>query len=105
VRVLDIGSGSGLLGIMAARAGADKVICCERETTLAGVAGLIVDNSGVADKVTVFNESSMDITAADMGEWSRGAEARELAAGRRNESARWIRPHLIGIPIRVALIS
>jgi len=36
--VLDIGTGSGLLAVMAARAGAERVVACEANTPLARVA-------------------------------------------------------------------
>jgi tetratricopeptide (TPR) repeat protein len=52
-RVLDIGTGSGLLAMMAARAGAAEVIACEREHVIADVAKTIIEKNGYADRVKV----------------------------------------------------
>ncbi|MBL0018721.1 MAG: tetratricopeptide repeat protein [Bacteroidetes bacterium] len=51
--VLDIGTGSGLLAMMAIRAGASEVIACEREPAIAEVAKAIILKNGYADKVKV----------------------------------------------------
>ncbi len=53
-RVLDIGTGSGLLAMMAARAGASHVYACEANPMLAATAREIVAANGLTDKVTVF---------------------------------------------------
>ncbi len=53
-RVLDIGTGSGLLAMMAARAGAAHVYACEANPMLAATAREIVAANGLAEKVTVF---------------------------------------------------
>ena len=60
-RVLDIGTGSGLLAMMAARAGAAEVVACEMHTELAGVAKEIVKANGYADKIKVINKKSSDL--------------------------------------------
>jgi tetratricopeptide (TPR) repeat protein len=52
-RVLDIGTGSGLLAMMAARAGAAEVVACEREPHIAEVAKTIIAKNGYADRVKV----------------------------------------------------
>ena len=52
-RVLDIGTGAGLLALMAARAGAAKVTTCEAVAVIAERARQIVATNGVADRVTV----------------------------------------------------
>lgn len=56
--VLDIGTGSGLLAMMAARAGAKRVIGCEVVESIAGKAKEIVAVNGFEDRVTVINKSS-----------------------------------------------
>lgn len=56
--VLDIGTGSGILAMMAARAGAELVVACEREPMLAEVATAIVARNGFADRVRVVNKES-----------------------------------------------
>jgi predicted RNA methylase/Tfp pilus assembly protein PilF len=57
-RVLDIGTGSGLLSMMAARAGASEVIACEREPAIAEVARTIIARNGYADRVKVYATDS-----------------------------------------------
>lgn len=57
-RVLDIGAGSGLLSMMAARAGAKNVVCCESVGVIAQTAEKIVAANGYADRVRVIAKSS-----------------------------------------------
>lgn len=52
-RVLDIGTGAGLLALMAARAGAAKVTTCEAVSVIAERARQIIVANGMADRVTV----------------------------------------------------
>ena len=67
-RVLDVGSGSGLLAMLAARAGAKSVVSCEAHPSIAKVAQEIVDLNGFADKVTILARHSKDIDPdADLG--------------------------------------
>lgn len=60
-RVLDIGTGSGLLAMMAARAGASEVLACEMNTEIAKVAGEIVKVNGYDDRIKVLNVKSSDL--------------------------------------------
>jgi type II protein arginine methyltransferase len=53
-RVLDIGAGSGLLAMVAARAGARSVVACEHDPMLAATARAIVAANGLADRVKVL---------------------------------------------------
>ena len=62
--VLDIGTGSGLLAMMAARAGAKKVVACEMHPRLAGTAQEIIAANGLSTKIKVINKKS---TALDLG--------------------------------------
>ena len=56
--VLDIGTGSGLLALMAAKAGAAKVTACEKLAPLAKVARQVVEDNGYADRITVIEKDS-----------------------------------------------
>lgn len=60
-RVLDIGAGSGLLSLMAARAGARKVVACEMEPLIAEMAQTIVAQNGYADRITVHARPSTEL--------------------------------------------
>ena len=59
--VLDIGTGSGLLSLMAAANGAGKVITCETSNTIAKVAKEIVSSNGFGEKISVLNKKSTDL--------------------------------------------
>jgi type II protein arginine methyltransferase len=68
-RILDIGAGTGLLAMMAARAGAKDVITCEMNPAVADAAKDIIARNGYADRVRVVPKRSTDLdVAADMGE-------------------------------------
>jgi len=67
-RVLDIGSGTGLLAMMAARAGAKSVVTCEMNPAIADAATDIVALNGYADRVRVVGKKSTELDAeADLG--------------------------------------
>ena len=59
--VLDIGSGSGLLAMMAARAGAKETISCEMITPIAELAQYTVASNGYGDKVIILDKKSTDM--------------------------------------------
>lgn len=59
--VLDIGTGSGLLSMMAANSGAKKVVTCEQSTFLAKTAQKIVSKNGLSEKIEVLNSKSTDL--------------------------------------------
>jgi protein arginine N-methyltransferase 7 len=59
-KVLEIGTGSGLLAMMAARLGAE-VITCEADSAIAGAARDVVAANGFADRVRVVNRHSSDL--------------------------------------------
>ena len=60
-RVLDIGTGAGLLAMMAARAGAAHVTSCETVGVIADRARDIVGRNGFADRVTVIGKPSTEL--------------------------------------------
>lgn len=67
-RVLEIGAGSGILAMMAARAGAKHVVTCETVPAIAEAAREIVALNGFADRVHVVAKKSYDLDpGADMG--------------------------------------
>lgn len=57
-RVLDIGTGSGLLSMMAARSGAKSVLACEVNPEISKVATRIIDANGFKEQVTIVNKRS-----------------------------------------------
>lgn len=67
--VLDIGTGTGLLAMMAARAGARHVVACEMLPELAALAQLVVDANGYGGLVSVIAKPSTKlIVGVDMPE-------------------------------------
>lgn len=59
--VLDIGSGTGLLAMMAARAGAKETITCEMVTPLAELARETIAHNGLAGRIVSLNEKSTSL--------------------------------------------
>lgn len=60
-RVLDIGTGTGLLAMMAAKAGAVSVTTCEAVPVIAERARTIIARNGLQDRITVLARHSTDI--------------------------------------------
>ncbi|GJQ77767.1 putative arginine methyltransferase [Trypoxylus dichotomus] len=60
--VLDIGTGTGLLSMLAVRHGADSVIACEGFTPMSQCALRIIKVNGFADKIKVVPKRSTDLT-------------------------------------------
>ena len=59
--VLEIGTGSGLLSMMAADAGAKNVITCEASSTIAKAATRIIEKNGYSEKITVIDKISTEL--------------------------------------------
>lgn len=59
--ILDIGTGSGLLAMMAARAGAAHVYACEQDIRLAQTARDIIAKNGLSDRITVLHTNSNNL--------------------------------------------
>ena len=70
-RVLDIGTGAGLLAMMAARAGAGEVTTCEAVGLIAERAREIVADNGLSDRIAIIGKPSTELAA--------GRELRERA--------------------------
>ena len=60
MRVLEIGTGAGLLSMMAARAGAE-VVTCEGNPIVAAVAKDVIAQNGFADRIRVIAKRSTDL--------------------------------------------
>ncbi len=63
--VLDIGTGSGLLAMMAARAGARKVVACELLGSMAEMAHRILSRNGYDDVITVLPKPSNELVVGE----------------------------------------
>lgn len=59
--VLEVGAGSGLLSMMAARAGAKHVYTCEMVPVIARKAQEIIAVNGLSDKITLIPKISYDV--------------------------------------------
>jgi len=59
--VLDVGAGTGLLSMMAARAGAAGVVGCEMFDTMASVATEVVEKNGLQEVVQIIPAKSSEI--------------------------------------------
>lgn len=117
-KVLEIGAGSGLLAMIAARAGAE-VITCEADPAIASVARDVVAANGYSDRVRVLNMHSTAIDVErDMGGpadilvseiVSNDLLSEGVLAAHEDAVARLIKPGAAVIPargsIRVALAS
>lgn len=64
-RVLDIGTGSGLLSMMAARAGARSVTACEMVPIIADMARQIVADNGYGTQITVHTAPSTELKVGE----------------------------------------
>ncbi|XP_049874174.1 protein arginine N-methyltransferase 7 isoform X2 [Pectinophora gossypiella] len=71
--VLDIGTGTGLLSIMAARAGADSIVACEAFKPMAECCRKILEQNGVANKITLIPKRSTDLTVGEDGDMKQKA--------------------------------
>lgn len=67
--VLDIGTGSGLLAMMAARSGAKQIVACELLRPMAEMARRIISRNGYEDRITVLDKQSNElIVGKDLSE-------------------------------------
>ncbi|MDD9926166.1 MAG: tetratricopeptide repeat protein [Rhodospirillaceae bacterium] len=63
--VLDIGTGSGLSAMMAARAGARRVIGCEMLGSMAEMARRIIARNGYEETITVLTKQSSELVVGE----------------------------------------
>jgi len=64
--IVEIGTGSGLLAMIAAKLGAKHVTAIEANKSLAMVARRNMDANGLGDKITIINKMSTDVTAKEL---------------------------------------
>ena len=60
-QILDIGTGSGLLSMMAARAGAENITTCEEVPAIANLATRIIARNGYDGRITLHKKKSTEI--------------------------------------------
>lgn len=63
--VLDIGTGTGLLSMMAVKCGADTVTACEAFKPMSDCAEKILEDNKVRDKIKLIKKRSTDIIVGD----------------------------------------
>lgn len=71
--VLDIGTGTGILSMMAVRCGADTVTACEAFRPMADCAERIMKANGVWDSIALVKKRSTDIVVGSGGDMERRA--------------------------------
>ncbi|XP_021926754.1 protein arginine N-methyltransferase 7 isoform X2 [Zootermopsis nevadensis] len=71
--VLDIGTGTGLLSLMAAKSGADTVVACEAFQPMAECARKIISDNGLEGKIRVIPKRSTDMTVGTDGDMEHRA--------------------------------
>ncbi|XP_055047703.2 protein arginine N-methyltransferase 7 [Misgurnus anguillicaudatus] len=73
VVVLDIGTGTGLLSMMAVTAGADYCYAIEVFKPMAQAASSIVQRNGFSDKIKIINKHSTEVTVGPDGDMQERA--------------------------------
>jgi type III protein arginine methyltransferase len=63
--VLDIGTGTGLLSMMAVRSGADQVTACETFKPMIQVAKKCIEANGMQNKIKIIEKHSTDISIGE----------------------------------------
>lgn len=71
--VLDIGTGTGLLSMMAAKCGADTITACEAFTPMAKCAVRIIQENGFEDKIRLIHKRSTRLTVGADGDMASRA--------------------------------
>jgi protein arginine N-methyltransferase 7 len=110
---LEVGAGSGILAMLAARAGAD-VVSCENDDVLAAIAEEIVRHNGLAEQIRIVSKSVADLRVPD--DLSRPADLLLLDLfgdslfnfkpfDAIRIARRLLRPGAVIVPMRVSLIA
>lgn len=68
IKVLDIGTGTGLLSMMAAKLGADDITACEAFSPIATCAKEVLTSNGYRNKVRLIAKRSTEITVGPDGD-------------------------------------
>lgn len=79
-RVLEIGTGTGILAMAAARAGAAEVATCECNPAIAAAATEIVANNGYADRIRVIPMQSGDLEVGVNLDWHADVLVSEIVS-------------------------
>lgn len=64
--VLDIGTGTGILSMMAVSCGADSVTACEAFRPMADCAERIIESNGMIDSIQLIKKRSTDLYESDL---------------------------------------
>ncbi|KAF5305598.1 hypothetical protein FQR65_LT07678 [Abscondita terminalis] len=64
-KVLDIGTGTGILSMMAVKCGADSVVACESFNPISECAKKIVKLNNYDDKIKIINKQSVKLTVGE----------------------------------------
>lgn len=106
--VVDLGTGTGLLALLACRAGAARVYAIE-ETAIVELARALVRGNGFADRVTFVRGASMEVTLPERADVVVADQIGPLAIGAGfpfvydDARERFLRPNGAMIPGRVDL--
>lgn len=65
--VFESGTGTGIMSILAARAGAKHVFCTELDPVVAEFATRNFAQSGLGHRITLLKKNTLDVTLADVG--------------------------------------
>jgi Tfp pilus assembly protein PilF/16S rRNA G966 N2-methylase RsmD len=114
-RVLDIGTGSGLLAMLAVSSGAASVTACEMQPVIAGLAEEIVRRNGLAERIAVHAKKSDQLEIGrDMEQLAEVLVTETFASGLVSEGVlptledahrRLLTPEAIVIPMRAAAVG
>lgn len=71
--VLDIGTGTGLLAMLAVSHGADTVVACEMFGPVAECAAKIIEANSFANQIKLIKKKSSELTVGENGDLPRKA--------------------------------